>query len=183
MRKTLSSNLVIDNGNMVRLCHSSLLEEKKKKKSKYNQSETKRKHPVHPMCKILVVTSKILGTYIRWRRCWLRAMSFLATLGIGLAGLTCCHSSICITPLSSQMKCSIGIEVISIPIFVVPTFQQERKDVTRIMTKGEFSLVITLFDSNQQRKVFFVQQIPLLITWKNILPSMTEKEDVFWFFI
>lgn len=77
------------------------------------------------------------------------------------------------------MKCSIGIEVISIPIFVVPTFQQERKDVTRIMTKGEFSLVITLFDSNQQRKVFFVQQIPLLITWGNILPSMTEKEDVF----
>lgn len=34
-----------------------------KKKGEYNQTETKTKHPLHPMCTIFVVTSKILGTH------------------------------------------------------------------------------------------------------------------------
>lgn len=52
---------------------------------------------------------------------------------------------------SSQMKCSLEIEVISIQIFVVLTIQQEGKDIARIavMTKEIFSLIRTLLDSDQ----------------------------------
>lgn len=72
--------------------------------------------------------------------------------------------------LSSQMKCSLEIEVISIQIFVVLTIQQEGEDITRItpVTKEICSLIITLSDSNQGREVFFVYQILLTITWKNV---------------
>ena len=52
---------------------------------------------------------------------------------------------------SSQMKCSLEIEVISIQILVVLTIQQEGKYITRItvMTMEIPSLIITTLDRNE----------------------------------
>lgn len=48
--------------------------------------------------------------------------------------------------LTKQMKCSLGIEVISIQIFVVPTIKQEREKVLKeeMMEEAEFSVALTL---------------------------------------